>query len=330
VLLIGDGMGEEHVRMIEMFGDRIQDGYSFQKCPYTTVTTLPANTNDITDSAASGTAIATGEKVNNSVVSVKIPGDGQDLETMLEQFQEEGKSTGLVTTTEVSHATPAVFAAHSTSRDNETEILEDYFTQSLPTVIMGGTVAEAEELAQAASYTIVSTREELLALDTENAQKTLGMFGQEGHFPYLLDRDTSIPGLLEMTKTTVSILDNDPDGFFLMIEGGRIDHASHDNDETKAIYELQEFIDVSEYIYDWAQTQENTLVIVTADHETGGLAITSSLQSYVAGTVPEVTWSSGSHTSTPVPLYVCAPDEDKIDLTNTKTNADIYRLVMGY
>jgi alkaline phosphatase len=107
IMLIGDGMGEEHIKMIEQFEDKVQDGYTFQQCPHTTITTLSATIGSPTDSAAAATALATGKKVNNGVISMNIPGDSVDLETLLEHYKKDGKSTGIITTTEITHATPA-------------------------------------------------------------------------------------------------------------------------------------------------------------------------------------------------------------------------------
>lgn len=320
ILLIGDGMGPEHLELIKQYEDK---EYNFEACPSTLVSTASATEGEPTDSAAAATAIATGQTVNNGVISMRIPGDEADLPTLLEQFQDKGKSTGLITTTGLAHATPAAFGAHTAERGNTTEILEDYFNQSKPTVIMGGQAEGDRELAQAQGYTIVTTLEELLSLDATG--NILGTFGSVGHMPFVQERGSTIPSLLDMAKVSIRILDEDQDGFFLMIEGGRIDHASHANETENTIYELEEFMSVAEYAYTWAQRDGNTIVVVTADHETGGLSLPSDI---LPGVIPEVTWNTGGHTATDVPIYVCSPD--RADLNNTVANIDIYDLIGTY
>lgn len=320
IILIGDGMGPEHLELIQKYEDK---EYNFETCPNTLVSTGSATLDGPTDSAAAASAIATGQKVNNGVISMQIPGDESELPTLLEQLQDQGKSTALVTTTQTYHATPAAFAAHTTSRGNISEILEDYFSQSRPAVIMGGQTEGDRELAKDQGYTVITTREELLSL--ELSEKILGSFGTVGHIPYVQERDATIPSLLDMTEVAIEIINTDEGGFFIMIEGGRIDHASHINETEKTINELKEFMEVAEYVYTWAQEDGNTMVVLTADHETGALELPTEI---IPGVIPTVTWGSGGHSAIDVPLYICAPDT--ADLTNIASNTDIYDYIINY
>jgi alkaline phosphatase len=138
ILFIGDGMGPEQVKAAGMYANGAAGTLNFESfAGLATATTYSANA-AVTDSAASGTAIATGHKVNNGVVSVALPGDGSDLPILLEYFKELNRSTGLVTTTEVTHATPASFGAHVSDRNDRTGIGQDYLDQTRPNVLFGG------------------------------------------------------------------------------------------------------------------------------------------------------------------------------------------------
>lgn len=267
ILLIGDGMGPEQVKAAGMYANGTPGSLSFEQLPHQAEMTTHSANNPITDSAASGTAIATGVKVNNEVVSVAIPGDGQPLQTVLERLQASGKSTGLVTTTEITHATPAVFAAHQQDRSNQSEIARDYLNTSRPEVLFGGGGAGmSAKAAETAGYQVVTNQPQMQALDTETVTRVSGQFGQ-GHLPYEYDGVGELPHLRDMTKTALNILDNDPDGLFLMVEGGRIDHAGHANQIKRNVTETVEFANAVTEVLKWAENHPDTLIIVTADHE---------------------------------------------------------------
>ena len=319
ILMIGDGMGPEHVDAGRMFlGGEIV----FDQFPYRAeVTTYSANSS-ITDSAAAGTAMATGQKVNNGVISTALPGDGSELTTSLETFQTLGKATGLVTTTTVTHATPAAFGAHANSRTDTDEIAGDLLSQTHPNVLFGGGGAGMTvEDAMAAGYTVIEDRDGLLALDTGTETFVSGQFGSS-HLPYEYDGLGNLPHLSEMTATALDVLDNDPDGFFMMVEGGRIDHAGHGNDIERNVRETVEFANTVELVLDWAAGRSDTLILVTADHETGGLTVTTDNG---PGVAPEVTWSTTGHTGVNVPIYAWGADAQLF--TGVLDDTDIFTLI---
>ena len=214
-----------------------------------------------------------------------------------------GKATGLVTTSTITDATPAAFAAHADARSNTTEIANDLLTQTRPNVLLGGggngmTAAGAE----AAGYTVVQDRNALLALDTNATTYVSGQFGGS-YVPYEYDGLGNLPHLSQMAATALDILDNDPDGFFLVIEGGRIDHAGHANDIQRGVRETAEFANTVQLVLDWAAGRTDTLVLVTADHETGGMNVVADRG---AGVAPDVTWTTTGHTGVNVPIYAWA------------------------
>ena len=243
ILFIGDGMGPEQVKAAGMYANGEPNTLCFESFPHKAwATTYSANAS-VTDSAAAATAIATGYKVNNGVISLAFPGDGSELETLLEYLQTKGKSIGLVTTTYIAHATPAGFGAHESSRNNYSAIIGDYLNQTKPNVLFGGAVYISPAAANDVGYTVVTDRASMGSLDTNSVEYASGQF-HPAYLPYEYDEYISypnVPHLSEMTATALDILDNEPNGFFLMVEGGRIDHAGHINHIQRNVFETIEF-----------------------------------------------------------------------------------------
>jgi len=324
VFFIGDGMGFGHVKAAGMYADGVEGSLSFEAFPYQAETTTLSANSSITDSAAAATAMATGFKVNNGVISMAYPGDMSELETLLEYFKNRGKSTGLVTTTYITHATPAAFGAHEPARDNLSEIGIDYLNQTRPNVLFGGGANGMSSVsAVQAGYTVVTDWSEMELLDTENITFVSGQFGNT-HLPYEYEGLGSLPHLSEMTSKALEILDHDPDGFFLMVEGGRIDHAGHANDIERNVLETVEFSNAVEKAIDWAQQRTDTLILVTADHETGGLAV---LQNNGQGNFPDISWSTTGHTEQNVPIYAWGENAELVN--GVMDNTDLYKMVIA-
>ncbi|MDX1775000.1 MAG: alkaline phosphatase [Desulfobulbales bacterium] len=307
IFLIGDGMGFEQVKAAGIYSGGAAGNLIFETFPHQAEVTTYSASSSVTDSAAAATAMATGYKVNNGVISMEIPGSGAELDTLLELCRESGKSTGLVSTAYITHATPAAFGAHENNRNNLSNIAADYLQQTRPNLLLGGggngmTVGAAD----AAGYTVVTTYTELQGLDTGLATMVSGQFGTSHltyEYDYFMSTDNgydTYPHLSEMTETALDILDNDPQGFFLMVESGRIDHAGHNNQIERNIFETLEFNDTVQVVFDWAQTHPDSLIIVTADHETGGLTV---LQNNGQGQFPDVSWTTTGHTGINVPVY---------------------------
>lgn len=324
ILLIGDGMGPEQVKAAGMYAHGTPGKLSFEQFPHQGEIMTYSADNPVTDSAAGGTAIATGVKVNNGVISMAIPGDGQPLKTVLEKYQAAGKSAGLVTTTEMTHATPAAFGAHQQGRSQQAEIAQQYLNTTRPEVLLGGGGAGiSPKAAESAGYTVVTNRQQMQALDTETVTRVSGQFGR-GHLPYESRGVGDLPHLREMAKTALNILDNDPDGLFLMIEGGRIDHAGHENHLQRNVMETLQFAETVAEVVKWAENNPDTLIIVTADHETGGLKV---LKNNGQGEFPQVSWSSHDHTAANVGIYGWGINSDQV--SGTMENTDVFYLLLG-
>ena len=317
ILFLGDGMGPEHVQAASLYLGR---SLIFESFPHTSTMTTDS-VEGVTDSAAAATAMATGRRVNNGVISMAIPGNGEELTTTLELWQGAGSQSGLVTTTYVNDASPAAFAAHEPTRRHKHEIANDYFQQSRPNVLMGGAGdGVTEALAEAAGYTVVADAAEMLALDASSVTHVSGQFG-DGEMPPINHGREPLPSLAQMTETGLDLLDDSPNGFFLMVEQEGTDSYSHANNlelMVDAVIELEAAVEVT---LEWAAENGNTLIIVTADHETGGLAIQ---QDNGPGELPDVDWTAGSrHTASPVPIYATGPGAEGVmaveDITELHT-----------
>jgi len=331
ILFIGDGMGPEQVRAAGMYQNGSAGTLVMESFPNSsTMTTYSANS-DVTDSAAGATAMATGYKVDNGVLSIAIPGDGSELETLLERFHRHCKRAGLVTTTYVTHATPAAFGAHELSRSYINNIAYDYLYQTRPDVLFGGGANGLyPSNTTAAGYAVVLDRAEMRAVKPPLAVPISGQFGTTDlpfEYDYYTGADPgyiTLPHLSEMVGMALAILEHAPDGFFLMVEGGRIDHAGHANDIARNVFEVLEFDRAVEVAYTWAISRTDTLIIVAADHETGGLTV---IANNGAGNFPTVTWSSTGHTATPVPVYAWGMNAELA--LHVTDNTDIHRLALA-
>lgn len=236
--------------------------------------------NKVTDSAAAGTAMATGLKTNNGMISETS--DGRTAQTILEAARKAGKSAGLVVTSTITHATPAVFAAHVNSRDSEADIAPQMLERVevlfgggkeffLPEAL-GGKQKERNLIkeAQAKGYTIIEDKNQLQGA---KGKKLLGLFANNGMAPEL-DRDaTKEPSLAEMTNKALATLNKDKDGFFLMVEGSQIDWAGHNHDPAWAMKDTEAFEGAVKAALEFATNDGHTLVVVVGDHDTGGFSV---------------------------------------------------------
>ena len=343
ILFVGDGLGAEQVKASGYYFNGAAGQFSFEQFPSFAWMTHNNSAEGVTDSAASATALATGFKVDNDVVSVArasgtdprsaAPSDDRELLTLLESFQAAGKRTGLVTTSHATDATPAAFGAHNVDRGNSADIANDYFTQARPNVIFGGgATGFTPTAATAAGYAAVTNRAQLQALDTSSVTHAAGVFGS-GSFGYAYDQSigTSFfyntnPYLEEMTQTALDLLDNDPDGFFLLVENELTDASGHlalagASKVERNIFEVRELSRAVQKAIDFAATNPDTLILVTADHETGGFTADANNGT---GVWPSVTSGSTRHNATWVPLYAMGPNAGHV--RGFLDNTDVSRI----
>jgi alkaline phosphatase len=300
IVLIGDGMGLEQVKAGGMYLNGQPGTLPFEAFPYQAQVTTYSYGGEVTDSAAASTAMATGHKVENKVISEEIPGGGRELYTLLEYARDRDMSTGLVTTTPITDATPGSFGAHTADRGNIDEIASDYLNASRPNILFGGSGALTTSLAQQAGYTIVTDRAALQSLTPDSQAHISGQFA-ETYLPYELDGLGNAPHLSEMTSAALRVLGGDPDGFFLVVEGGRIDTAAHQNDGPRMVGEVAEFARAAQVVIDWQASHPDTIILVLADHETGGLQVTANNGT---GKTPDMAWTTTGHTGVNIGLWM--------------------------
>lgn len=283
ILLIPDGYGPASATLARDYL-RWRDGIrslALDSLQTGSVRTFPAN-GRVTDSAAGATAYSTATKTNNGQVATDTT--GAPLGTLLEGAERKGMATGLVATSRITHATPAAFSSHVVDRGNENEIASQQLTKDIEVVLGGGrrhflpqshdASARTDnkhllEEAQTSGYQVLRTPEEL---QTVEAPPVLGLFASS-HMDYEIDRSASQPSLATMTRRAIDLLDGADNGFFLMVEGSRIDHAGHGNDAAAHLHDILAFNDAAETALQYARTEGNTLVVSVADHETGGLTL---------------------------------------------------------
>ncbi|MGA8943801.1 MAG: alkaline phosphatase [Thermoactinomyces sp.] len=301
ILMVGDGMGRAQRDAIRLSSVGLQGETAMDTMPY--VGSVHTNSADpeefVTDSAAAATAMAAGVKTYNGAIGV----DSQQkpVETVLEKARKLKKATGLVTTGQVTDATPAAFAAHVKDRDDQSEIARQFLEKSGPDVILGGgedywypagnpgrhpdhpaddpsegskgTKGNLVEQAKRMGYQYVSNREEL---QKANGSKLLGLFANEEMFQYDTeagDKYNPLVSLPEMTDKALETLSGNRNGFFLLVEEEGIDSMCHVNNAELAIEAGKQFDKAVARAKEFARKHGNTLVIVVGDHETGGFTI---------------------------------------------------------
>lgn len=372
IVLIGDGMGYTHVNNASLYANGVQyrsvagapgevtetlgtPSFSFESFPMQTdMTTYWAEGSydpelawtdfdyvniSPTDSAAAGTAMATGVKTYNAGLGVDY--NGNAVENLSERAISQGRSAGVVSSVPFSHATPAAYVVHNASRNDYHGIAHDEVYSDM-TVVMGAGhpfyndsneqletprysyISETDFAALSAGETEFSYIEETADFEALTTGETpdrvfgipqVGSTLQQGRAgesvePYDVAFN-DVPSLETMTQGALNVLDNNEEGFFLMVEGGAIDWTGHANDEARNIEETLDFVDAVDATIEWVEQNSNwreTLVIVTADHETGYLSGEGDNPNWsalegLAGEVPSLSWNSGNHTNQLVPVY---------------------------
>ncbi|MCI7211143.1 MAG: alkaline phosphatase [Ruminococcus bromii] len=319
VLMIGDGMGENIIKAAEIVkGDKlIMSGLPNQTHVTTYSQSVTSGEAEFTDSAAAATALSTGVKTYNQCIGVDK--DGNSLETICEFAQKYDMKTGLVDRHYVCHATPAGMAAHNSNRGNYVQILRDMAKTGVNVMFGGGEQYykdsnKTKNYINEKGYKFIDTEEQLLALDGSD-DKVLGMFAYEN-----MKNAYREPTLTTMTSKALDLLDNDK-GFFLMVEGSNIDVCESEQDMKGTIEQMMAFDHTVDYVLNWAQQHPGTLVLVTADHETGGVQIPDN------ATADDINndcfTSDGEHTNTNVLLMAGGAQSAEICSSDVIDNTDI-------
>lgn len=323
VLMIGDGMGISQV-YAGMIAN--QGKLHLLNCPVTGFSKTNSASHLVTDSGAGGTALATGHKTLNGAIGVGP--DGQKLRSILEIAEEKGLATGLVATCNITHATPASFIAHQASRGSIEDIAADFLKTDID-VFIGGGLKTFERRSDGRNlltdlkkrnYRIVTSADSLVQVQ----KGKLAAFVAEDHpAPYHQGRGTM---LRDATSTALHLLSHNRNGFFLMIEGSQIDWGGHDNNTQYVVEEMLDFDRAVGQVLEFAAADRHTLVIITADHETGGLGINGG--DFATGEV-KAGYTTGSHTGVLVPVFAFGPGAEAF--TGVYENIDVfYKMLQAY
>ena len=293
ILLIGDGMGINHTTIgrFHLGGPNFNMGVDRMPI-HGTVTNHSFNSLYI-DSAASATAWATGTRTINGFIGVDHK--KRNVTNITELLATHDYISGLVATSSLTHATPAAHYAHVDSRYKEEEIASQLMTSDIRIALGGG--QEFFNLEENENATIILNPEQLED-KVLGSQRIIGLFAQDG-----IKRSVG-PTQLAMSKSALSFLEKNSEcgKYFLMSEGSQIDWASHDNDLPAMLVELADFNDTVNYMLDFASARDDVLVIVSSDHETGGLTLLDQEKDYVISK-----WNTDSHSLNQVAIYAYGP-----------------------
>ncbi|MFI3328247.1 MAG: alkaline phosphatase [Rikenellaceae bacterium] len=296
IVMVGDGMGLTHVTQAMYLSE---DELFINRVDNIALTTTHSASDIVTDSAASGTAFAIGHKTNNGVLGMDA--NLQPQKSILEASKESGMTTGLVATYAITHATPAAYYAHNVTRRDGEGIALDMMNDYVDMFIGGGRDhfekrKDERNLTQelaAKGYNVAYTIEEA---ESASTGKLAALLADNGLAKMIDGRSDMLP------RATTAILNGlknlgGKDGFFVMIEGSQIDGLSHDNHAQGTLEETLDFNKAVKIAFDFADENPGTLVLVFADHETGGLTLPAK------GNETQTRFSTGGHTAAMIPLY---------------------------
>lgn len=317
IFMIGDGMGFNSINKTK--AEKGIDTLNMDKFPLQGESKTRSANNAVTDSAAGGTALATATRTNNDAVGV-YPYDLNGVYSypmnLCELAISQDKLAGVITTDSTSGATPSAFSVHTSARGNEEDITMQQLASDL-TVMWGTTTASfTEELCAEYGFEYVYNK---LSMDAvKEGSRSFGQFGGE---LWHTVSPKNMPTLAEMTAKAIDLLDDDEDGFFLMVEGAHIDKNNHNNNGEGMEDALVSFDNAVGVALKYAAEKGDTLVIVTADHETGGITLKNGKYEY----------TKGGHSSANVPLlvYGCENFMENGEVMNNKEASRRVACVMG-
>ena len=347
ILLIGDGMSASQITSYRLLKEGPNGRIAVDNFPISGIVLTHSADAIITDSASSATAYSTGSKTKNGFLGVDQ--EGRILENLTEKLDNFGFISALISTSEVTHATPAAFSSHVDSRRNTDEISSQMLESKVATILGGGRKfflsaenggkrKDKRDLLEEAkkSHKILMHKHELDITGITPSDRILGLFADE----HLRDEEnpdnhSSEPTLTEMLRFSLeraeAAIDDQCRGSFIMVEGSQVDWAGHANNIDYLERELKEFDEATRYALEYAKKNPDTLVVVTADHETGGLLIEPIALSYYTGNNIKFSFNTaiggGSHTGVPVPVYAYGPGS--LNFSGTLDNTDVYRAILS-
>ena len=311
ILLIGDGMGYNHWELCKQVSGEdelfVENGFEYYGYSHTR-----SFTSKVTDSAAGGTALATGVRTYNRGVGVYVydPLAIRAPKNLCELAMELGMKTGVVTSDSNVGATPGAFTAHTADRRNYLDMSQQQVKSGIDLIWTSSSGIITDEYLKGTEYVLVNDWNELNAL--KDGQKSMGQFDTD---LWKTSNDDNCPTLSELTTEAIERLDN-KDGFFLMVEGAHVDKHSHNQDPKNMTEAMLEFDKTIEAAVEFAKEDGDTIVIVSADHETGNITLKDGKYVY----------TQGSHSATDVPVCVYGTD-DFIEDEQAVDNKDIPKFI---
>lgn len=322
ILLIGDGMGLSQTSITYYYGEESV----FNRFSHIGLLGTSSKTHKITDSAASGTAFSTGEKTYNGAVGVDV--DSSAIKNISEHLA-ESHHIGLIATSSITHATPAAFYAHVKDRDDEFAIAEQLLSSTVDFLAAGGygffnQRPDGKDLLK-------EMEDQGFEVDTTSLD-AFADFDAEKKYAYLLNK-SAMPVVSERgdflanaVSKSLQYFDATAEPFFLMVEGSQIDWAGHDNDTEYMIGEVLDFQKAVEMAFDYAEKNENTLIIVTADHETGGFALSTDYDNNKDYNKISPAFATGGHSASLVPVFAFGPGAEQF--MGVYQNSDVFHKIM--
>ena len=312
IYMIGDGMGENHISAGEIYkGEKLNIQNIKNKTQVKT-----ASLSTVTDSAASATALATGYKTTNGAIGKDK--NKNDVENLIEYSNRKNMKTGIVCTQILNHATPAAFSVHNTYRYNYDQIAASQIESCLDLMLGGGRKYFSNYKSRIAhnNYKWVNQISELENVDKN--ERVIGTFAEDS-----ISKENNRTNLSEMAEEAIARLENE-NGFFLMIEGSDIDSYSHEQNMDKMLIEMIDFDDAVKVAMSYVDTNPDTLLIVTADHETGGLKVDKSMHKEQ---LTNKLFTTTEHTETNVALYAYGIGANDITEYDIIDNTSIYKFI---
>ena len=313
ILVVGDGTGLNQITASRLAIGGPDHKLSIDQLPHQGISLTHSFDDIYTDSAAAATAWATGFKTKNKYLSINA--EKKKLKTILEMLDSKGYLSGIVATSSVTHATPAAFYSHIDSSYKEIEIANQLVNSSVNISLGGG--QEFFDLDELKKTHHLLTNKESLKKNFITSKRIIGLFDKDG-----IVRSPDKPSQREMTDFALEQLKNNKcSGFFLMTEGSQIDWAAHDNNIVKMIEEFKDFDETIMDLINFVTEDQETLLIITADHETGGLKILNQKNGFAL-----IQWGTGSHTSEPVGVYAYGPGAELFN--GMMDNTDIHYKIL--